>query len=79
MPRVVTAFIFLLAAAMAPALAQTTRAVPQSRGDVMLSYAPIVKRVAPAVVNVYASRVEQRQRNPLFDDPLFRQFFGGGG
>ena len=35
----------------------------------------------PAVVNVYASRTEKVQRNPLFDDPVFRQFFGtpGGG
>jgi Do/DeqQ family serine protease len=54
------------------------RAVPQVRSDVVLSYAPVVKRVVPAVVNVYASRTEKRPNNPLFDDPLFRQFFGGG-
>jgi Do/DeqQ family serine protease len=39
------------------------------------SYAPVVKRVAPAVVNVYAAKVV-RNRNPLFDDPIFRHFFG---
>ena len=44
-----------------------------------LSFAPVVKKVTPAVVNVYASRVETAPRNPLFDDPIFRQFFGGGG
>ena len=33
------------------------------------------KRVAPAVVNVYAAKAVQN-RNPLFDDPLFRRFFG---
>jgi Do/DeqQ family serine protease len=38
----------------------------------------VVKRVIPAVVNVYASRVERQPHNPLFDDPIFRQFFGGG-
>jgi len=38
-----------------------------------------VKKVAPAVVNVYASRVETMPRNPLFDDPIFRRFFGGEG
>ena len=70
--------IAALAALAVPCAAQTARAVPQSRTEAMLSYAPVVKRVAPAVVNVYASRVEQRQRNPLFDDPVFRQFFGGG-
>ena len=35
------------------------------------------KRVAPAVVNVYAAHVVEN-RNPLMDDPFFRQFFGGG-
>ncbi|GGE47430.1 serine endoprotease DegQ [Agaricicola taiwanensis] len=53
------------------------RAVPQSRADVQLSYAPVVKSVSPAVVNVYASRVvQQRPRGFPFDDPIFRQFFG---
>ena len=33
----------------------------------------------PAVVNVYASRVDTAPRNPLFDDPIFRRFFGDGG
>jgi Do/DeqQ family serine protease len=40
-----------------------------------LSYAPVVHRVAPAVVNVYAAKVVQ-SRNPLFEDPIFRRFFG---
>jgi Do/DeqQ family serine protease len=48
--------------------------------ELRLSYAPVVQHVAPAVVNVYAAKVVQN-RNPLFDDPIFRQFFGvpGGG
>ena len=53
------------------------RQVPMAKSDVVLSFAPVVKRVAPAVVNVYASRVEKRPRNSLLDDPIFRQFFGG--
>jgi Do/DeqQ family serine protease len=52
------------------------RVVPGSAADVRLSYAPVVKRVAPAVVNVYAAKVIEN-RNPLFDDPIFRRFFGG--
>ena len=44
-----------------------------------LSFAPIVKKATPAVVNVYASRTEKLQRNPLFDDPVFQQFFGTRG
>ncbi len=54
------------------------RVAPTDRGSVQQSFAPVVKRVAPGVVNVYASRVERQARNPLFDDPVFRQFFGGG-
>ena len=43
-----------------------------------LSFAPIVKKIAGSVVNVYGSRRETRTRNALFDDPVFREFFGGG-
>ena len=52
---------------------------PQSPGQVRLSFAPVVKKAAPAVVNVYVSHVERMPRNPLFDDPIFQRFFGGGG
>ena len=66
----------------APALAQhqaQKRVVPTPQ-ELRLSYAPVVKRVAPAVVNVYAAKVV-RAENPLFNDPIFRHFFGmqGGG
>lgn len=50
--------------------------VPQSMSQVQLTFAPVVKRVAPAVVNVYARTVVQQQVNPLFNDPLFQRFFG---
>jgi Do/DeqQ family serine protease len=59
------------------ALAQDRRA-PVSSTELKLSYAPIVQRVQPAVVNVYAAKLVQN-RNPLLDDPIFRRFFGGGG
>ncbi len=68
----------LLLAASTVAHAEAKQ-VPQSREEVSLSFAPIVKKAAPAVVNVYASRTEKLQRNPLFDDPVFRQFFGSPG
>jgi S1-C subfamily serine protease len=66
----------LLGTAAGPAAAQDVR-VPSSAGEIRLSYAPVVKRAAPAVVNVYAARVIEN-RNPLLDDPIFRRFFGGG-
>src|ERR1700744_800002 len=59
------------------ALAQDRR-VPSSAAELRLSYAPIVQRVQPAVVNVYAAKVVQN-RNPLLDDPIFRRFFGTPG
>src|SRR5262245_29869630 len=56
------------------------RRVPASPSEVRLSYAPVVQRAAPAVVNVYAARAVAN-RNPFLDDPIFRRFFGapGGG
>jgi Do/DeqQ family serine protease len=52
------------------------RVVPTSPAEVHLSFAPVVAKVRPSVVNVYASRVETMPRNPMFDDPFFRHFFG---
>ena len=51
-------------------------AAPASMGQVQLTFAPVVKRVAPAVVNVYSKSVVQAQVNPFFNDPLFGQLFG---
>ena len=71
--RIFTAF-FVAMTAITQATAQDRR-VPASSADVKLSYAPIVQRVQPAVVNVYAAKTVQN-RNPLLDDPIFRRFFG---
>lgn len=61
-----------------PARAQEATHVPASRGEVMLSFALVVKKAAPAVVNIYTSKiVRQRAVSPLFNDPFFQQFFGG--
>src|SRR6201996_8735089 len=57
----------------------TPRALPQppaSMGQVQLTFAPVVKRIAPAVVNVYSKSVVQAQINPFANDPFFSQFFG---
>ncbi len=44
-------------------------------GQPLPSLAPMLEGVTPAVVNVN-SRTVERIRNPLADDPFFRQFFG---
>jgi Do/DeqQ family serine protease len=71
---IVTALCIAFAASLNSAVAQDRR-VPSSPTELRLSYAPIVQRVQPAVVNVYAAKVVQN-RNPLLDDPIFRRFFG---
>lgn len=65
-----------LALSITPAWAQIERRVPGNAEEIRLSYAPIVREVAPAVVNVYATRITQQQRQSLFNDPFFEQFFG---
>jgi Do/DeqQ family serine protease len=75
-PAIAAAISLGFAALAHPAAAQDRR-VPDSHGQLQLSFAPIVQRAAPAVVNVYAAHVVEN-RNPFFDDPFFRQFFGGG-
>ncbi|MFQ5467757.1 MAG: DegQ family serine endoprotease [Kiloniellaceae bacterium] len=67
--------VFMLAPS--GALAQS-KVVPASRATIELSFAPVVKRVAPAVVNIFSKRtVRARARSPLFSDPFFQRFFGG--
>ena len=68
---------FVSALVLAAAAVAAERAVPESRDQIKLSYAPIVKQVAPGVVNIYTRRlVKARPRLPFFDDPFFERFFG---
>jgi len=71
------AALFIAALVATPSLAQDRR-VPASAAELRLSYAPIVQRVQPAVVNVYAAKMVQ-DHNPFLDDPIFRRFFGNPG
>ena len=64
---------------MSGAEAQTTK-VPSSKAEIQLSFAPVVRNAAPAVVNVYSSRVvKERSLSPFMNDPFFRRFFGERG
>jgi Do/DeqQ family serine protease len=80
-----TAFLIVLGGALSwtflwgpPGAAAQERRVPSSPNELRLSYAPVVQRATPAVVNVYAAKTVA-VRNPLFDDPIFRRFFGPSG
>jgi len=75
---VMTALAMVMLATAAPAGAAEP-VIPPSQAALVYSFAPLVKRVSPAVVNVYASRTVRQRVSPFMDDPFFRQFFGGGG
>lgn len=65
MIRVVMLAVLVMAC---PAFAETR--VPLTRGEISLSFAPLVREATPAVVNIYARRVVQ-SRTPFSDDPFF--------
>jgi Do/DeqQ family serine protease len=59
-----------------PLTAAAQQVVPESQAQITLSFAPVVREAAPAVVNIYATRIVARRASPFADDPFFRQFFG---
>ncbi len=75
----VLAFMVIAMLSTSSLAQQPPVAVPTSQAQITLSFAPVVKNAAPAVVNIYTKRVE-RLRNPIspfMNDPFFQQFFGG--
>ena len=76
--RILCATFGLTAAALTLPAQGQDRTVPRSAAELRLSFASVVKRAAPSVVNVYAARAVE-VRHPLFDDPMFRRFFGAPG
>ncbi|MGP1395287.1 MAG: Do family serine endopeptidase [Inquilinaceae bacterium] len=72
------AAISLMIGAVSPVAAQS-RAVPEDSAEITLSFAPLVRDVAPSVVSIYATRMaRQPVSSPLFSDPFFERFFGPG-
>ncbi len=65
--------LFLVAASGVEA---QTQAVPASKDQIRLTFAPVARQVAPAVVNIYTKRVIRAAVSPMHADPLFRRFFG---
>ncbi len=54
-----------------------TPKLPLSRTEITLSFAPVVQKVAPAVVNIYATQhaTTDLPASPFMADPFFKQFF----
>ena len=59
-----------------PAMAQQRKEPPPSREAAQYSFAPIVRKAAPSVVNVYVRSRVQTFNSPFAGDPFFRRFFG---
>jgi serine protease Do len=72
-----------------PIFVSTAQAATVEPAGNLVTFSPVVKRTAPAVVNISSTKVikanmptegrnrrNQQQQNPLFNDPFFRQFFG---
>lgn len=53
--------------------------IPVSQQQITLSFAPVVRETAPAVVNIYAKKVVAQRVSPFANDPFFRDFFGDFG
>ncbi len=54
--------------------------VPQSRQEITLSFAPLVRETAPAVVNIYTTKEDASSPlDSLLSDPFFDLFFRGQG
>lgn len=81
--------IVVLAGMIAPLSAQdvekkapvTVDPAPVSRqAGVITSFAPIVEKVSPSVVQISTTKTVRGRKNsrqsPLFNDPLFRRYFG---
>ena len=56
-----------------PANADTR--VPQSRAEISLGFAPLVRQATPAVVNIYAKRAVAERVSPFRNDPFFGDLF----
>ncbi len=77
--KILSVFLVLIGlGAFVPDAYTQSRQVPSDRTQVQLSYSPLVKQVAPSVVNIYTKRVVTRNVSPFGGDPFFEQFFGGG-
>jgi serine protease Do len=76
---VVAGLFFLTSSARESEPAIKVETTPVNR-DARLgaSFAPVVKRAAPSVVNIYSTHIVhiRPMRIPVFVDPVFRQFFG---
>ncbi len=78
--------IFVVLAAFAPdrvswpnkvvRVTETAARSAQAPVGPVSSYSAPARKAIPSVVNIYSSKRVQRPRPPLFEDPLFRRYYG---
>jgi Do/DeqQ family serine protease len=79
-PRLALGLVVCVAAMLTGLGAEAQqREPPPSRAALQYSYAPIVRKAAPAVVNVYVRSRVQTIDSPFANDPIFRMFGQGFG
>ncbi|WP_306153879.1 trypsin-like peptidase domain-containing protein [Roseovarius sp. MMSF_3281] len=71
------ALIILAISLTTPAWAETR--VPGSQAEISMGFTPVVKRAAPAVVNIYARRIVNVRSSPFAGDPFFQNLFNNFG
>ncbi len=61
-----------------PAVLAVHEAAPNAEGSKAMpgSYRDAARAALPSVVHIYTTQEIRQQRHPLFDDPIFRHFFG---
>lgn len=80
MPSKIWLYVAIALLGDSQALAQEPAVVvPQTRQQVQLSFSPVVKKVVPAVVNIYTRQRITVVDSPFMGDPFFEQFFGRSG
>ncbi len=67
--------LLLIATLTLPGAGRAEDQVPASPAQVKLTLAPVVSSAAPAVVNIYATRLVAQRQSPFADDPVFSRFF----
>lgn len=61
--------------ASAEAIAQAR--IPGSSAEIALSFAPVAKKAAPAVVSIHTRKMVERRFDPFAGHPMFERFFRG--
>lgn len=65
----------ILAMPLWPTALWSETRVPQDQVEISLGFAPVVRKAAPAVVNIYARRVVSTRASPFVGDPFFDNLF----